>query len=209
MKTIDIHGKPYVMVKDRVEEFHKEYPNGSIRTELIEMTDRFIIKATIIPDVEEGSRYFTGHAEEIIGSTQINKTSALENCETSAIGRALGSLNIGIIDSFASADEVANAVIKQNTQNSPKTAENGLKCEKCGSGMLDNKTIDGQPKKSNNYDKFKAEGKTRGLYQPLYRCENSSCKHGIWDEPVKEEAPPKKQENLEGVEDIELEKIPF
>ena len=189
MKTVDIKGKPYVMVKDKVSEFHRLYPNGSIRTELIEMTDRFIVKAIVIPDIDQGSRYFTGHAEEVIGSTQINKISALENCETSAIGRCLSCLNIGIIDSFASADEVANAIIKQEKeapikQNTSKSSENAPKCEKCGSGMNDNKDEYNQPKKSTNYDKLVKEGKTRGLYQPVYKCSNESCKNSIWEEPI-------------------------
>ena len=113
MKKIKIHGKEYIMVKDRVAHFNKNYPNGSIRTELIEMTDRFIIKTTVVPDMENAGRYFTGHAEEVIGSSQINKTSALENAETSSIGRALASMGIGIDDSFASANEVKNAQHQQ------------------------------------------------------------------------------------------------
>ena len=114
MKKIKIHGKEYIMVKDRVAHFNKNYPNGSIRTELIEMTDRFIIKTTVVPDMENAGRYFTGHAEEVIGSSQINKTSALENAETSSIGRALASMGIGIDDSFASANEVENAQHQQS-----------------------------------------------------------------------------------------------
>ena len=145
MKKIQIHGKDYIMVKDRVIYFHENYPNGSIRTELIELTDRFIVKSTVIPDVDKPERYFTGHAEEVIGSTQINKTSALENCETSAIGRSLAALNIGVEESFASGDEVANAINQQNANVSKKPSNlgyNGLKCEKCGSGMKNNKDID-------------------------------------------------------------------
>ena len=116
MKKIKIHGKDYVMVKDRIIHFNEHYPNGSIRTELIEMTDRFIVKSTVIPDVDKPERYFTGHAEEVIGSSQINKTSALENCETSSLGRSLGCMGIGVEDAFASADEVKNA---QHQQNNP------------------------------------------------------------------------------------------
>ena len=121
MKKIKIHGKDYVMVKDRIIHFNEHYPNGSIRTELIEMTDRFIVKSTVIPDVDKPERYFTGHAEEVIGSSQINKTSALENCETSAIGRALGCLGIGVEDAFASADEVKNAQHQQQNPHYQKT----------------------------------------------------------------------------------------
>ena len=114
MKKIQIHGNDYVMVKDRIIFFNENFPNGSITTELVEMTDRFIVKTTVIPDVENLNRCFTGHAEEVVGSSQINKTSALENAETSSLGRALGCMGIGVEESFASADEVKNAKYQQD-----------------------------------------------------------------------------------------------
>ena len=121
MKKIQIHGKDYVMVKDRIIFFNENFPNGSITTELKATENSFIFKAKITPDVENPSRRFTGHAEEVIGSSQINKTSALENCETSAIGRALGCMGIGVEESFASADEVKNAMYKQANPTYNKT----------------------------------------------------------------------------------------
>ena len=114
MKKIQIHGKDYVMVKDRIIFFNEHFPNGTINTELKATENSFIFKAKVTPDVENPSRFFNGHAEEVIGSTQINKTSALENCETSAIGRALGCMGIGVEESFASADEVKNAKYQQD-----------------------------------------------------------------------------------------------
>ena len=119
MKKIQIKGKDYIEVNERVKQFHKDYPNGSITTELIEMTDRFITKTTVIPDVKNSDRKFTGIAYEKEDSTFINKTSALENCETSSVGRALGMLGIGIDTSIASYNEVANAVEQQKDK--PKT----------------------------------------------------------------------------------------
>tara|TARA_R100001594_G_scaffold26282_2_gene50991 strand:- start:2607 stop:3227 length:621 start_codon:yes stop_codon:yes gene_type:complete len=119
MKKIKIKGNDYVEVNERVKQFHKDYPNGSITTELIEMTDRFITKTTVITDVENPERKFTGIAYEKEDSTFINKTSALENCETSSVGRALGMLGIGIDTSLASYDEVANAVEQQKTPAAP------------------------------------------------------------------------------------------
>ena len=119
MKKIQIKGKDYIEVNERVKQFHKDYPNGSITTELIEMTDRFITKTTVIPDVKNPDRKFTGIAYEKEDSTFINKTSALENCETSSCGRALGMLGIGIDTSIASYNEVANAVEQQKDK--PKT----------------------------------------------------------------------------------------
>ena len=119
MKKIQIKGKDYIEVNERVKQFHIDYPNGSITTELIEMTDRFITKTTVIPDVKNADRKFTGIAYEKEDSTFINKTSALENCETSSCGRALGMLGIGIDTSIASYNEVANAVKQQKDK--PKT----------------------------------------------------------------------------------------
>ena len=119
MKKIQIKGKDYIEVNERVKQFHIDYPNGSITTELIEMTDRFITKTTVIPDVKFPDRKFTGLAYEKEDSTFINKTSALENAETSSVGRSLGFLSIGIDTSIASYDEVANAVKQQKDK--PKT----------------------------------------------------------------------------------------
>ena len=120
MKKINIKGKDYIEVNERIKEFHNLYPNGSIETELIEMTDRFITKTNVIPDVKNSERKFTGIAYEKEDSSFINKTSALENCETSSVGRALGMLGIGIDTSVASYDEVANAIEQQESPSEPK-----------------------------------------------------------------------------------------
>ena len=147
MKKIQIHGKDYVMVKDRIIFFNENFPNGSITTELKATENSFIFKAKITPDVENPNRKFTGHAEEIIGSSQINKTSALENCETSAIGRALGCMGIGVEESFASADEVKNAMYKQANPTYNKT-DNQI--EKFAD-MLEHPVFDGKKKETKEY----------------------------------------------------------
>ena len=147
MKKIQIHGKDYVMVKDRIIFFNENFPNGSITTELKATENSFIFKAKITPDVENPSRKFTGHAEEIIGSSQINKTSALENCETSAIGRALGCMGIGVEESFASADEVKNAMYKQANPTYNKT-DNQI--EKFAD-MLEHPVFTGKKKETKEY----------------------------------------------------------
>ena len=147
MKKIQIHGKDYVMVKDRIIFFNENLPNGSITTELKATENSFIFKAKITPDVENPSRKFTGHAEEIIGSSQINKTSALENCETSAIGRALGCMGIGVEESFASADEVKNAMYKQANPTYNKT-DNQI--EKFAD-MLEHPVFTGKKKETKEY----------------------------------------------------------
>ena len=129
MKKIKIKGKDYVMAHERVKEFHNLYKNGSIKTELIEMTDRFITKTIITPDVDNPDRFFTGYAYEDIATNGVNSTSALENCETSSCARALGMLNIGIDTSIASYEEVSNAIKQQNNKPIPKDV-NPLEDEK-------------------------------------------------------------------------------
>ena len=113
-KAVDIKGKKYVLVSDRVLHFNEKYPKGSITTELLSepSADRVVVKATVVP--EEG-RVFTGLAQEVVGQGFINKTSAMENAETSAVGRALAMMGIGVIDSIASVDEINKA--KTSPQN--------------------------------------------------------------------------------------------
>lgn len=114
MKTINIKGKEYAPVSSRIKEFREnaKYAEWTIETEILEMGEVVLMKA-IIKDVE-GRIRAVGHAYEKENSTFINKTSYIENCETSAVGRALGFLGIGTDESIASAEEVANAVVQQN-----------------------------------------------------------------------------------------------
>lgn len=111
-KAISIKGKKYVLVSDRVLFFNQEYPNGSIVTELVSdpTAEMVVIKATVTPDVDKPERKFTGYSQAVWGEGMVNKTAALENAETSAVGRALGMMGIGVLDSIASADEVNKAV---------------------------------------------------------------------------------------------------
>lgn len=112
LPTMNIKGKKYVMVKDRVAAFRSCCPEGSITTEIIHTDGVTVtVKATVCD--EDGKVLSQAHAQERYNSTAINKTSALENCETSAVGRALGLLGIGIDDSFASANEVQTAQAQQ------------------------------------------------------------------------------------------------
>lgn len=118
LPTIDLKGKKYVEVKERVRGFRALCPNGQIITEVMNMTDDAVtFRASVIVD---GVVLATGTASEEKGTSYINKTSYIENCETSAVGRALGFLGIGIPDSIGSADEVRNA---QEQQGKIKEAE--------------------------------------------------------------------------------------
>ena len=113
MKSVDIKGKQYIMVNERIKEFRKQHPNGQILTQIMANADgQVMFQAKVMV---EGVLVATGHAYEKEASSFINKTSYIENCETSAIGRALGVYGIGIDASIASAEEVANAVNNQES----------------------------------------------------------------------------------------------
>jgi hypothetical protein len=87
----------YTTAQERIDEFWKVYPNGRIATEILEAsTNRFIVKASIFTTVDDVHPLSTGLAQEEIGSSNINKNFALENCETSAIARCCANANIGI-----------------------------------------------------------------------------------------------------------------
>ena len=80
----------YETVEERLVKFWKEHPDGRIETALVESTlQRFIIKAAIYRTEVDAQAWTTGFAEETVSTRGVNSTSALENCETSAIGRAL------------------------------------------------------------------------------------------------------------------------
>mgnify|MGYP003128512264 FL=1 len=114
LKTINIKGKEYVEVNERLKYFRANYPNFSLVTEVLQCTEEHcVMKATVLN--EHGIAIATGHAHETKGSSFINKTSHVEVCETSAWGRALGNFGIGIDSSVASADEVNNAIQTQGS----------------------------------------------------------------------------------------------
>ena len=130
MKSISIKGKDYIEVNERLKYFRtdKKYEgwiiNNKIKKDAIcpIKKDRVILIKSIIKN-SEGKKIAVGHAEEYMGSSFINKTSFVENCETSAVGRALANLGIGIDTSIASADEVTNAINNQETDNRPWLTE--------------------------------------------------------------------------------------
>ena len=80
----------YETVEERLVKYWKEHPDGRIDTTLVESTlQRFIVKASIFRTEVDVQAWTTGYAEETVSTRGVNSTSALENCETSAIGRAL------------------------------------------------------------------------------------------------------------------------
>lgn len=115
-KAVKIQGKNYVLVADRILFFNNNFPKGAIKTEIISVPGdpKIIYRASVYPDASDAERVFIGHAQETEGQGYINKNSATENCETSAVGRALAMMGIGVIDSVASADEVYSAKFKSS-----------------------------------------------------------------------------------------------
>ena len=121
-KTTNIRGKQYVEVNERIKFFRQEeqYKNWGILTEFPVLdSEQCLCLCTIT--TPEGQIVAQGHAHEEKGSSNINKTSYVENCETSAVGRALAILGIGIDTSIASANEVQDAIAKQETSASVPT----------------------------------------------------------------------------------------
>ena len=108
---VKIHGKEYKTVALRVAEFRAAHPDYTIETELIEANDVLVIMKATISSC--GVVIATGYAEEVRAASKINSTSALENAESSAVGRALAFFGLGGTE-IASADEVANAIQQQN-----------------------------------------------------------------------------------------------
>ena len=108
---VNIHGKQYKTVALRVSEFRAVHPGHSILTDLIHRDDTIVVMKAAIVD-EAGRTIGTGYSEEVRASSSINRTSALENAETSAIGRALAAAGFAGTE-YASADEVANAIGQQ------------------------------------------------------------------------------------------------
>lgn len=119
-KLVDIKGKKYALVTDRVTAFRMVCSGGMIQTEILNEAPGIVTMKTTVCD-EEGTIIASGIAQEKESNGFVNKTSYYENCETSAVGRALGFAGIGIDESMASAEEVATAMNTQK-QKEPESA---------------------------------------------------------------------------------------
>lgn len=119
-------GKMYAEVNQRIKAFRMVFPMGSIATDIVSLDDGICIMRASVAD-ENGNLLGTGTAYEKEGSSFINKTSYIENCETSAIGRALAMCGFGIDTNIASYEEVANAKEQQKSENPQDEALEGAK----------------------------------------------------------------------------------
>lgn len=120
LKTTEIKGKPYVEVNERIRYFRENYKEYRLVTNIVSLENGVCVMEAQVKD-KDGNVIANGHAYEKEGSTFINKTSYIENCETSAWGRALANFGIGLDTSIASAEEVNNAIANQNESNSQTT----------------------------------------------------------------------------------------
>ena len=121
--VVNIRGREYETVALRVSKFREKHPAWALETEILQRDAEVVVMRAAIKD-ETGRVLATGHAEEYRAASQINETSATENCETSAIGRALAALGLGGTE-FATADEVANAISQQNAPRQKITPNSG------------------------------------------------------------------------------------
>lgn len=109
--VVNIHGKQYLTVARRTNDFRERHPDYGIHTEILSIDDATVVCRAVITD-EAGRQLSSGIAEESRTSSRINQTSAVENCETSAVGRALAFFGMAGTE-IASADEVAGAINAQ------------------------------------------------------------------------------------------------
>lgn len=118
LQSIKIKGKDYVQVNERIKAFRENFKDYQLITNLHELTDDVCVMFAQVIN-PQGVVVATGWAREVRldSSSMVNKTSYVENCETSAWGRALGNLGIGIDDNICSAEELMYAL---ETQSNPK-----------------------------------------------------------------------------------------
>lgn len=119
MQTINLKGKEYVTVNERLKAFRETFKDYSLTSEIIELTPEVCTIKAVITD-EKGVIRATGLAQEQRQASFVNKTSYVENCETSAWGRALGNFGIGIDSAICTADELLMALNAQKEDEKPK-----------------------------------------------------------------------------------------
>lgn len=123
ISMIDLKGKNYAMVPERVTAFRKLFPDGFITTEILSNDGTTVLMKATAGYYRDGIPVVlgSGMAQEIRGKGMVNGTSHIENCETSAVGRALGMIGLGINGGgICSAEELVNAITAQNQMKQEK-----------------------------------------------------------------------------------------
>lgn len=171
----------YETVESRLEKWHEKYPDNRIETELIEANDkRFIVFAKLFKTEADPKPCSTGLAFEIITEKGVNSTSALENCETSAIGRALANAGFAAKGKRASREEMAKVVksepneyekkLEQRRYGAPGSRSAAVEDALRASFAVENKTDD--PQQWTIADAVDAVGHTTPKEPPM-------CEHGM------------------------------
>lgn len=172
IRTTNIKGKDYAEVNQRIKAFRMLYPDGFIKTKIVELD----MTAGIILMTAQVGYYLENGCEIILGEgtsfewkndpkSMVNKTSYVENCETSAIGRALGMIGLGVDVSLASADEVNTAIKhQQNGEEAPQPQPKNYICKVCGKPVTD-------------YGKMKAGGIAKKSYNEYGKVMCYNCAH--------------------------------
>lgn len=111
-KTGKVEVKMYAPVNERVKAFRKTMPTGRITAQILQDDEKIIVVQAFVYGTD-GELLATGFAYEVKNGSYINQTSYLENCETSAVGRALGFAGFGIDTAIASAEELSGAQAEQ------------------------------------------------------------------------------------------------
>lgn len=110
----------YETVEERLVKYWEQYPDGRIATEIIEaLPQRFIVKASLYRTEADAHPWTTGLAFELVTDRGVNATSALENCETSAIGRALANAGFATKGKRASREEMTKVAAADNDAKTP------------------------------------------------------------------------------------------
>lgn len=167
----------YVEVNERIKAFRKVYPEGFILTDMVSNQDGVCVFRSevgyYIADIKVVLG--TGTAYENEGSTFINKTSFIENCETSSVGRALGMAGFGIDDDVASAEEISGT-IAQNEADKAKNQQKALNDLRAMYEKNGGKT----------WNKYLAEIAPEGMTNEIYGKEMARLKKEITDKAEKE-----------------------
>lgn len=166
IKTIDIKNKSYAQVPERIKAFRMIYPTGYITTQMLSNENGVCIMQTEVGYEDENGKHTlaTGMAYEKEDSSFINKTSYIENAETSSCGRALGMAGFGIDVSVASAEEVQNAINNQPISKKEQTVlknmieEKGYKVEDIIKIPLEELTSEQYVKACQNVEKMSKKG---------------------------------------------------